>query len=78
MLAVSLATLLSLAVPTWVAFAITAAVFGIGGAMFLSRGRNLFRAIEVKPNVTLHNLEEDQRWTKGLTQNVRSSLRQGT
>jgi hypothetical protein len=76
--AAAVALLLSLALPSWAAFGIIAVVLALAGALFLARGRDKLRSIELKPASTIHNLEEDQRWAKGLTQNVRSNLRRDT
>jgi Putative Actinobacterial Holin-X, holin superfamily III len=78
MFAVAIAAALSLALPAWAAFGIVGVLLAIAGAVFLSRGRNKLRTIELKPTTTIHNLEEDQRWAKGLTQNVRSNLQRDT
>jgi hypothetical protein len=78
MFAAAVALALSLALPAWAAFGIIAVVLVVAGALFLARGRNKLRSIELKPASTIHNLEEDQRWAKGLTQNVRSNLRRET
>jgi hypothetical protein len=78
MFAVAAAAALSLALPAWASFGIIAVVLAIGGVVLLSRGRDKLRSIELKPATTIRNLEEDQRWAKGLTQNVRSSRRRDT
>jgi len=74
----ALAAVLSLVLPNWAAFLITAAVFGIAGGLCLVGARNKLRSVKLKDGVTVHNLEEDQRWAKGLTQSVRSNLQPGT
>ena len=78
MLAAALATALSLAMPLWAGFVITGVLFAIGAAVVLARAREKLRNIELKPERTIHNLEEDQRWAKGLTHDVRSNLRRDT
>ncbi len=78
MLAVALGALLAEAMPTWVAFLITGAVLGIAGWALLSVARKRMSAITLRPEKTIHKLEEDQRWTKGLTQSARSNLRHDT
>lgn len=79
MFAFTLAAALSLAMDSWLACLITGVVLAIGGAIFLSAARRKIRSMsELKDGQTIHNLEEDQRWAKGLTQNVRSNLRHDT
>jgi|GraSoiStandDraft_4_1057263.scaffolds.fasta_scaffold24145_3 hypothetical protein len=78
MFAVTLATALSLALPMWAGFAITGVVLAVAGAVVFSQARNKLRSIDLKPDVAIHNLQEDQRWAKGLTQDVRSNLRHDT
>jgi hypothetical protein len=79
MFALTLAAALSLAMDSWLACLITGVVLAVGGAIFLSAARNKLRSIgQLKDGQTIHNLEEDQRWAKGLTQNVRSNLRHDT
>jgi cation transport ATPase len=78
MFAFTLASVLTLALPNWVAFLITGLVLAVAGGIFFSAARNKLRAIGLKDGDTIHNLEEDQRWAKGLTQNVRSKVRQDT
>lgn len=79
MFALALAAALSLAMDSWLACLITGVVLAVGGAIFLSAARNKLRSMgQLKDGQTIHNLEEDQRWAKGLTQNVRSNLRHDT
>ena len=79
MFAFALAAALSLAMDTWLACLITGVLLAIGGAIFLSAARTKLRSMgQLKEGQTIHNLEEDQRWAKGLTQNVRSNLRHDT
>jgi hypothetical protein len=78
MLAFALAAALSLVMPNWAAFLISGVLLGIAGALSLAGARNKLRSVTLKDGVTVHNLEEDQRWAKGLTQNVRSNLQQDT
>ena len=79
MFALTLAAALSQAMPTWLACLITGVALAAGGAIFLVSARNKIRSMAaVKDGETVHNLEEDGRWTKGLTQNVRSNLRHET
>jgi hypothetical protein len=79
MFALTLASALSLAMDTWLACLITGVLLAIGGAILLSAARKKLRSFaEVKDGQTIHNLEEDQRWAKGLTQRVRSNLRHDT
>ena len=78
MFAVALAVALSMAMPMWLAFLITGVVVAVAGAVLVSNGRKQLRTIELKPTGTVHNLEEDQRWAKGLTQSIRSNLRHDT
>lgn len=78
MFAFALAAVLTLFLPEWLSFLITGAVLAIAGAVFLSSARKKLRSIALKDGHTLHNLQEDQRWAKGLTQSVRSNLRQDT
>jgi len=76
MLAVALGALLSEAMPIWIAFLITAVVTGLGGWALLSVARKRMGTVALKPEQTIHNLQEDQRWARGLTQSARSNLRQ--
>ena len=78
MLAFAMASLLALAMPTWVAFLITAVAIGVAGIGLLSVARKRFAAVQLKPAHTIQRLEEDQRWTKELTQSARSNLRHDT
>jgi len=78
MLAFALAAALTLVMPDWLSFLITGAVLAIAGGIFLSSARNKLRSVAIKDGHTVHNLQEDQRWAKGLTQSVRSSLRHDT
>ncbi|HZR09391.1 MAG TPA: phage holin family protein [Myxococcales bacterium] len=79
MLALTIAAALSLAMDSWLACLITTVVFGIAGGVFLASARARLRSMsEIKDGETIHRLEEDQRWAKGLTQNVRSNLRRDT
>lgn len=78
MLAVALGALLAEAMPTWIAFLITAAVTGIAGWALLSIARKRIATVALKPETTIHNLQEDQRWARGLTQSARSNLRHAT
>jgi hypothetical protein len=78
MLAFALGGLLAQAMPTWAAFLITAAVFGAAGAALLGVARKRLTAVQLKPAETIHRLEEDQRWTRELTQSARSNLRHDT
>jgi len=75
MFAFTIAAALSHAMPDWLAFLITGAALAIAGAIFFASARNKIRSVALKDGETVHNLEEDQRWAKGLTQNVRSNLR---
>lgn len=74
----ALGALLAEAMPTWVAFLLTAVVVGAAGAALLYLARKRIGVIEIKPDQTIHRLEEDKRWAKGLTQRVRSNLQQNT
>lgn len=78
MLAVSLAALLAQAMSPWLAFLLTAAVLGAASATLLYLARNKAAAVKLIPTHTLRKLEEDRRWTRGLTQNVRSNLQRST
>lgn len=79
MFALALAAALSLAMDGWLACLITGVVLAIAGAIFLASARKKLRSMaELKDGETIHKLEEDQRWAKGLTQNVRSNLRHDT
>jgi uncharacterized protein YacL len=79
MFALTLAAALALAMDSWLACLITAVVLAVAGAIFLVNARNKLRSMaELKDGETIHKLEEDQRWAKGLTQNVRSNLRHDT
>jgi putative superfamily III holin-X len=79
MLALTLAAALSLAMDGWIACLITTVVLAIAGAIFLASARTKLRSMSgIKDGETIHRLEEDQRWAKGLTQNVRSNLRRDT
>jgi hypothetical protein len=78
MFAFALAALLTLLMPEWLAFLITGAALAVAGGVFLSSARNKLRSVALKDGHTIHNLQEDQRWAKGLTQSVRSNLRQDT
>jgi cation transport ATPase len=78
MLAFTLAAVLTLFMPEWLAFLITTAVLAVAGGLFLSSARKKLRSVALKDGQTIHNLQEDQRWAKGLTQSVRSNLRRDT
>jgi len=78
MLAFALGSLLAEAMPAWVAFLITAVVVGAAGAALLSLARKRLATVQLKPKQTIHRLEEDQRWTRGLTQSTRSNLQHNT
>ena len=79
MFALTVAAALALAMDIWLACLITGAVLAVAGAIFLASARSKLRSMaELKDGETIHKLEEDQRWAKGLTQNVRSNLRQDT
>lgn len=78
MLAFALGGLLAEVMPTWAAFLITAVVVGAAGAGLLFLARQRFAAVQIKPEETIHRLEEDKRWTRGLTQSARSNLRHDT
>ena len=79
MFALTLAAALSLAMDSWLACLITGVVLAIAGGLFLANARKKLRSMaELKDGETIHRLEEDQRWAKGLTQNVRSNLRHDT
>ena len=78
MLALAVGWLLSLAMPVWAAFLVTGVAIGAAGLGLLYAARSRFTAVQLKPAHTIHRLEEDQRWTKELTQSARSNLRQDT
>ena len=78
MLALAIGWLLSLAMPIWVAFLVTGVATGVAGIGMLSVARKRFAAVQLKPAQTIHRLEEDQRWTKELTQSARLNLRHDT
>ena len=78
MLAFTVGSALAEVMPTWAAFLITTVVFGAIGAGLLAAAKKRLAAVQLKPDQTLHRLEEDQRWTKELTQSARSNLRQDT
>ena len=78
MLAFALGGLLAEVMPTWAAFLITAVVVGAAGAGLLYLARERLAAVQIKPEQTIHRLEEDKRWTRGLTQSARSNLRHDT
>jgi hypothetical protein len=78
MLAVALGALLAEAMPTWIAFLLTAVVTGIAGWVLLSIARKRIATVALKPETTIHNLQEDQRWARGLTQSARSNLQHDT
>ncbi len=78
MLAVTLGMLLAEVMPFWLAFLLTAVVTGAAGAGLLIQARQKFAAVQLKPEQTIHRLEEDKRWTRGLTQSARSNLQQNT
>ena len=60
------------------AFLITAVVVWVAGAALLSLARKRFATVQIKPAQTIHRLEEDKRWTRGLTQSARSNLQHDT
>lgn len=78
MFAVAVGALLTEAMPSWAAFFITAAIFGITGWALVTAGRKRIAAIRLKPEKTIHNLEDDQRWARGLKQRARLNLRHDT
>jgi cytochrome c-type biogenesis protein CcmH/NrfG len=78
MFAVALAAALALALPTWLAFGIVGVLLAATGAILFAVARQRMRTIALKPAKTIHNLEEDGRWAKGLTQSVRSNHRLDT
>jgi hypothetical protein len=79
MFALTLAAALSLAMDSWLACLITGVVLAAAGAIFLLNARNKVRSMaELKDGETIQHLQEDQRWTKGLTQRTRSNLPHGT
>jgi Putative Actinobacterial Holin-X, holin superfamily III len=75
---VAIAAALALALPTWLAFTIVGVLLAGTGAALLSAARNRMRTVALKPKRTIHNLEEDGRWTKGLTRSARSNHRLDT
>jgi cytochrome c-type biogenesis protein CcmH/NrfG len=78
MFAVAIAAALALALPTWLAFGIVGVLLAGTGAVLFSVARNRVKTIALKPEKTIHNLQEDGRWTKGLTQSARSNRRLDT
>lgn len=78
MFAFALAAVLTQVLPDWLSFLITGAVLAVAGGIFLSSARKKLRSVALKDGHTVHNLKEDQRWAKGLTQSVRSNLQHGT
>jgi hypothetical protein len=78
MLAATLAAVLATVMAVWVAYLITTVLFGAAGAILLATGRKRLTSIHIKPEHTIHRLEEDRRWTKELTQNTQSNLQHGT
>jgi hypothetical protein len=78
MFAVAIAAALALALPTWLAFGIVGVLLAATGAVLFAVARNRMRTIALKPERTIHNLEEDGRWAKGLTRSARSNHRLDT
>jgi protein-S-isoprenylcysteine O-methyltransferase Ste14 len=78
MFAVAIAAALAAALPTWLAFAIVGVLLAAAGAILFAAARNKVRTIALKPERTIHNLQEDGRWTKGLTRSARSNHRLDT
>lgn len=78
MIAVAIAAALALALPAWLAFGIVGVLLAAAGAALFLVARNRMRTIALKPANTIHNLEEDGRWAKGLTRSARSNLRHDT
>jgi uncharacterized membrane protein YqjE len=62
---VSLAQVLSLVMPAWLATLLVGAVLGITGMTMLSKGRARFTV--PKPNKTIENVKENVEWMKSQT-----------
>jgi hypothetical protein len=78
MFAVAIAAALALVLPTWLAFGIVGVLLAATGAVLFVVARDQVREISLRPQKTIHNLEEDGRWAKGLTRSVRSNHRLDT
>ena len=62
---VSVAQLLALVMPGWLATLLVGAVLGIAGMTMLSKGRAQFTV--PKPNKTIENVKENVEWMKNQT-----------
>jgi type IV secretory pathway TrbD component len=78
MFAGAIAAALALALPIWLAFGIVGVLLAAAGAVLFAVARSRMRTIALKPEKTIHNLEEDRRWTRGLTRSARSNHRLDT
>jgi hypothetical protein len=78
LLAFAVAWALTLVMPAPIAFVLTAALVGGGGALLIYRGRERLKKESLKPQITINHLQEDQQWAKEMMQRVRSNLRHDT
>jgi uncharacterized membrane protein YqjE len=64
-LLVTVALLLALVMPAWVATLIVGAALGVAGMVLLSKGRAQFKV--PRPNKTIENVKENVEWMKNQT-----------
>ena len=63
-ISVAIALLLGLVMPNWLAFLIVGALYGIGAAVLLSKGRKEMANVDPVPHQTVETLKEDVQWAK--------------
>ncbi len=64
MLSFAIAFLLDLVLPTWAAFLIVAAIYGIVGFVLFQQGRNRMKTVNPVPEQTVETVKEDVQWLK--------------
>lgn len=64
-LLVTVALLLALVMPAWIATLIVGAALGVSGMVMLAKGRSQFRI--PRPNKTIENVKENVEWMKSQT-----------
>ena len=64
MLSLAVVFLLDLIMPAWVAFLIVGVLYGVGGYVLFSRGRERIKQINPVPEQTIETIKEDVEWVR--------------
>jgi len=63
----TVALLLALAMPAWVAAGLTALAVGITAVSLIAAGRKRLKTVNTKPEKTIESVKENVEWMKGQT-----------